>query len=334
MPQLLSAALLVLALPLLLATPTELRTTQKPPTEPLTELPSTSGLKFIRHDKSACEVRSGTENDNPLMDMSIDECENECSSDESCKSYLYVNNRNHHKERKCFFYNYRTEKTKGLRRETCGILELGSPTDSPTRSPVTPVTIQQCKLKIVHAHNFTEVNNAPYYGGHVDWLEIQKGKDIETKCTSDYYEENPFWCKYKNSRSTGMGAQVENLEDYYYTETFNITNAAHDLTVINSYHWFFEEDYYAGQASWNDHMMAPIVKVYKLSNNSWDVIGKETGYSHPVSREIPSHTKDNNGNFKPNKDYEGNMRIVIKCTNECVCKVTKFETYSGEHGLF
>jgi len=293
--------------------------TESPSAAPID--PKTS--KFIKHVKSKCKAKRGKTHYSIVKDLNIHGCENTCSDDVDCKSFQFAD---HAKEPKCFLYNHRTKLNGGSDRHTCGISK--------------PLEIQKCELKVVHEHKFKSVEKAPYYGDHTDFLEITKKKDKESMC-SYYYD--PTWCNYKNSREGGDSAQVWNVEDYYYTpeqlkdeeilskETFRITDAAHDSTIIKGWHYFnyYGIDYYPEHAEWNDHMMAPRVKVYNLSNPNQDIVGKRAGYSHPVSKEVPTHIKDEKGNFKENQKYEGNIEIEIKCTNGCWCSVKKVKTSKG-----
>jgi len=293
--------------------------TESPSAAPID--PKTS--KFIKHVKSKCEAKSRKTHYSTIKDLNIHGCENKCSDDVDCKSFQFEDRAT---KPKCFLYNHRTKLKSGSERHTCGISK--------------PLEIQKCELKVVHEHKFKSVDNAPYYGAHTDFLEITKKKDEESMC-SYYYEKTP-WCKYNNSREGGDSAQVWNVEDEYYTpqglrdeevlskETFRITDAAHDSTIIKGWHYFdYYEVYYPDYDEWNDHMMATRVKVYNLSNPKQDVVGKKRGYSHPVSKEVPTHIKDKKGNFKVNQKYEGNIEIEIKCTNGCWCSVKKFKTSKG-----
>jgi len=185
-----------------------------------------------------------------------------------------------------------------------------------------------CKLRVTNGYPYETAQDAPYYGNHADWLEVRKeGMSNDDECA--YYKKstNPAWCKYgprgEKAEINHVKADSDELE-ILNSETLIVKYASGRRTVIDSYHYFFDYDYNPDSKEWNDHMMAPEVKIMNLSSNQQTQVGKTR--KHPT--DVLQSTHLNDGEINPN--YEGNMKIVISCSESCFCKEDSFETSTGD----
>jgi len=309
-------------------------TTSSPPTTP-------HGIVYNIDENSMCKEKKGKRKAKKSKNvLSLAACVNKCGFAANCKAFDYNG-----KNKVCKMYNYHIEQVKQMpenKYSSCGRLPVPTRAPvAPTPAPVTPPTntpVKQqgstCELQVVHAHPITKVDNAPYYGEHADLLEISR--TAGSWCS--YYSDLD-WCTYTNSEGENYyGAWVNNLEKYYLdayllehqqlsTETFKVQHAAEQMTIINSYHLFGNEEYYPNYDTWQDHMMAPVVKIYNLSNDAQTLVGS---YQHPTDTEIPDLKKDLDGLWSANELYEGNMKIVISCSKFCWCTEESFSTSKGD----
>lgn len=297
--------------------------------------------KFFEFDEnSRCkEAKGETKKSSVFQNFSRKQCDHKCGNKKKCKSYSWNS-----KKDECTLFKYRVKATrKNKVGSVCARTPKGTkapitPTRAPSPSPTEKV---KCNLKATLSFPFDRVNDAPYYGGHADWLEIsKKNYRNEYICSSYYASKNdiPGWCEYKNSDPDGDSAFVENLEDYYYTqsflkeyealtsETFRIKDAADHVTIIEGYHWLFDEDYYSDLPDWQDHMMVPQLEVRNMSNDKQDLIGKKL--QHPAKKDISTHIKKN-GKWSGNPNYKGNISVEIHCNKFCRCEQKHFKSSSG-----
>jgi len=279
--------------------------------------------------------------------QTLEICQKKCGFMKSCKMWDYNG-----KNKVCKLYIYKNDGLRDMPAEknsTCGRLPQPTqapvaptrpPTRRPTRATVSPTTkppATVCELKVVHAHPFQKVNKSPYYGYQADWLEIGKrSADNDNLCTYYYKNGNsggqPDWCRYTSSHDSAI---INNEEDEYYAEdeilsmeTFIVKHAAANQTKINAYHYFADKLYYEENERWNSYMMAPEVKIYNLSHDEQKQVGK-TSYSHPTNKNIPDLKRDSSDEVHPNEWYEGNMEIVVNCSEWCWCTVESFTTSTG-----
>jgi len=209
--------------------------------------------------------------------------------------------------------------------------------------------VDTCNIRAVLGFDFTDPDDAPYYGHHLDWIEVGKlGKTPNYICSAYYHniKDNPDWCTYKNSVEGHDGAHVDNYMDEYYgedelknelatRETVRIKGAHDHVTEIKVYHWLFDVDYYQGYPEWKDHMMAAKLKLYNLSyarDHKNYVIkdeDKNKSWQHPVSLYIPTHTKQDDGTWVGNPDYRGNFQIEVHCNSKCRCEAKNYKIRKG-----
>jgi len=214
-----------------------------------------------------------------------------------------------------------------------------APTRHPTRATVSPTAkppATVCELKVVHAHPFQKVDDATYYGYQADWLEIGKRNADNDNLCSYYYKGEvsggqPDWCRYTSSHDSAIINKEEDEEytedEILSTETFIVKHAAAHQTKINAYHYFADNLYYEDYETWDSYMMAPEVKIFNLSHEEQNRVGAI--YSHPTNKNIPDLKRDSNGEVYPNEWYEGNMEIVVNCSEWCWCTVESFTTSTG-----
>jgi len=325
--------------------PTDMPTISHTPTDSPSTFPPTDGHGriFITENKTECK-RKGDKPPKKLKRnfYSEAECQNVCGFKKKCKAFQYNTN-----NMKCLLFNYRVTKTKSVaHNSSCGREPEPTPAPfPPTKSPVqkptnAPITVKQvtCKLKVTNGFPFESANDAPYYGSHADWVEVHEEDNPYDYC-SGLYEAFPPWCSYTNSGLIGDSAYVENVEDYYYenpaerealnAETFVVEMRAGVNLFINSYHYFFSNNYYADIPEWNDHAMSPEVKIFNLSNQTQDQIGAT--YKHPAKNQVSTHIDLGNETFQVNPKYEGNMEIGIQCSEFCWCTPVSFRVFAGDY---
>jgi len=217
------------------------------------------------------------------------------------------------------------------------------PTPYPTASPTEKL---KCNIVAELKFPFLNLKNATYYGQHADWLEVTK-KDYKNSyiCSSYYASVNdlPGWCTYKTfdkngKEGNGDGAIVDNFEDEYYESSYldeheildsefvKIKDAHDHVTIIESLHWLFLEDYYPDDESWHDHMMVPALTVRNLSNDNQDVIGEIR--QHPAKKNVSTHIKKD-GRWEGNPKYKGNISVEIHCNKFCRCEQKEYKEYGG-----
>jgi len=217
------------------------------------------------------------------------------------------------------------------------VAPTSSPTESPTKAPVQPPI--KCIISASLGFDFEDPDDAPYYGQHLDWMEVTKESDEKDIC-SGYYNNNgelPSWCRYVNSKKNYDGAHVDNFEDYYYTEdelkdelatreTVYIKKAEEEETKIQVFHWLFRSEYYPTFPTWNDHMMAPKLRIMNLAHPTQKQIGRD--YSHPVSKHIRTHIMKN-GKWVGNPNYKGNFEVTVICNKNCFCEAKGYKVWNG-----
>jgi len=318
------------------------------PTEPMpTDSPSIfpptdgHGRIFITENNTECK-RKGDKPPKEFKRKFEAECQNVCGVLKKCKAFQYNTN-----NMTCLLFNYRVTKTKSVaHNSSCGREPEPTPAPfPPTKSPVqkptnAPTSVKQvtCKLKVTNGFPFESANDAPFYGNHADWVEVQQEDNPNLNC-SGVYKVFPPWCSYTNSGLSGDIAYVDNVEDSYYenpaerevlnAETFVVEMRAGVNLFINSYHYFFSNNYYADNPEWNDHAMSPEVKIFNLSNQTQDQIGAT--YKHPAKKEVSTHIDLGNETFQVNPKYEGNMEIGIQCSEFCWCTPVSFRVFAGDY---
>jgi len=276
----------------------------------------------------------------------LDACIMKCGQTEKCKSFSWKESKE-----ECVIYMYRitdiavSDPKTGMK--VCGKIPKppNPPSAAPTTSPPTvppptkaPTPAPRCVLKGVLAFDFKDPDDAPYYGYHACYLEVTKDSDDYHICSHEYYDWLPGWCSYKNSDpEKGDSTYVENTEDYYYpdaaealtSETVVVRKAGKETIRFSSYHYFFDEDYYTNYKGWEDHAMAPRLKIYNMSNKKQKRVGKPEGYSHPTDKKTSTHIKKKNGDWVINPKYKGNFEVTVTCTAKCNCKA-KHRSWAGQ----
>lgn len=209
-------------------------------------------------------------------------------------------------------------------------LPTKSPTKSPTGAPVAipAVPATECELRAILKYPWgTNPDDAPYYGYVSEYLEVREAGDDWWVCSGYYRTDLPDWCAYSNTSPdpTAEGANLENYEDYYdpnapdmqTSETVIISGAAARVFNFDVLHWFWANDYYADYETWNDHMIASVLKIKNLSNSNQNFLSD--GWSHPVDINTKTHIQDANGSFSVNPAYKGDIRVVVWCDDNCFC---------------
>lgn len=201
------------------------------------------------------------------------------------------------------------------------------PTFSPTSSPTSAPSIekQECTLVARLGHPYNDPDDAPYKGYHYDWLEVSRYEDDDDSGSYCDAWTTEQWCEYENSVKGETGAYWANVDDYYYPEWAEETDALHKekITTVDMigtsyfsvYHYFFEQDYYTSEASWADHMMAAKLTIWNKTRNIG--LHPQGGWSHPVDINTPTHI---NGEINP--DYSGYFYIEVNCSSTCECTVS------------
>ena len=64
-------------------------------------------------------------------------------------------------------------------------------------------------------------------------------------------------------------------------------------------------------------MMAATLTIKNL--NTENNVLKNMTWSHPVQDNVTTHVEDENGNWKPNPNYEGSFEIILSCDSACHC---------------
>lgn len=208
----------------------------------------------------------------------------------------------------------------------------------------------ECILQADFAHPYDDPNDAPYFGYSGAYLEVQKGKNEENLC--DSAAPKP-WCVYENSSKDGTYAYVQNIDDYYvtyedqegtkceeyydddnigceylYKETITMRGMLGVTTTFYGYHIYNDQDYYNYDPNWQDHMMAPALKITVL-NTGAILDNGGNGWSHPVDVNITTHTGDNLDEV--NTDHEGAFSLEVKCDGKCNCIAGAFETFHYDY---
>jgi hypothetical protein len=210
----------------------------------------------------------------------------------------------------------------------CGKLDFktANPTPSPTKL---------CTLEAQLGHNFADPDKAPYYGYHSDWLQVTKNSPDDFKiCSFSKFDKDelPPWCDYQISAVFGDPAWADsatliNWDDDYYPEgdflskeKAVIKGAAGATIYILVQHYFYDEDYYADDDSWNkDHMIPALLTVVNMSHKSQTALHTGQGWSHPAQKNTPTHIKNKDGTYSPNPNYQGNFCVTISCNSNCLC---------------
>jgi len=312
-------------------------------TAPPTVSPSVSSSPTELHSKvfefiedTRCKVSKGEKKKQHVHEnFSRKECDNTCGHVKKCKSYSWNS-----KTSECIIFHFRV---KGLRKNKDDSVCARIP--KKTKATASPTEKLKCIISAELKFPF-DMEHAPYYGAHADWLEVTK-KDYKNNflCSSYYAHINdlPGWCKYKNidkngNEGNGDSAFVENFEDQYYesyyleehemldSERVKIKDAHDHVTIIKSFHWLFDEDYYPGDERWRDHMMVPRLTIRNLSNDKQDVIGKTR--QHPAKINVSTHIKEN-GSWEGNPKYKGNISVEIHCDKFCHCEQKEYEESGG-----
>jgi len=217
-----------------------------------------------------------------------------------------------------------------LNKKFTGIVNEGlSLLSDQENAPLDPSANIICKLRVTNSYPYTTPRDAPYYGSHADWLEVRKeGLSNNNECA--YYKKstNPAWCKYKGNKAEINHEEAPSEDEILKSETLIVKYASGKRTVIDSYHYFFDADYYTNYEGWNDHMLAPEVKIMNLSSNPQTQVGITR--KHPTNKLVSTHVKNDKGGWDVNPNYEGNMKIVISCSESCFCKEDSFETSKGD----
>lgn len=218
---------------------------------------------------------------------------------------------------------------------SCDVCATDSPTPSPTAKPTPSPTKawagndSDCILQADLAFPFEDPDDAAYYGYVADYMAITMAGDDWWECSWGYSHDLPEWCTYSNSDPNGDSAYVANIDDYYFddslqdlwAETIKISEAKGNTYNILVTHWFFNQDYYPELDSWNDHMLAPILKVKNLSNPDQGQI-KNKGWSRPVDKDTPTHIQKNNGEWKINPDFKDKFMVTVSCDKKCFCEAS------------
>ena len=197
-----------------------------------------------------------------------------------------------------------------------------APVKSPTAAPVADPAVV-CNLRAVLKFTFDTADAAEYYGYHSDYMEVAKAGDDYYPCSNYYQDELPAWCTYENSSPEGDSAYVSHVDDTYEdlnlvnTETIEISGFAGDSYEIRVSHYFYQNDYYANSAGWDDHMLAAVLQVTNMSTAQEQL--SSGGWSHPVDLWTPTHIKDDEGKDMMNPDYEGKFKVTVDCDDACVC---------------
>jgi len=323
------------------------------PDQPSTS-PSNSPVpkEFVTKEGVVCNVAKGeTRRQKSFTNVESRRCEKKCNARDKCEAYTWIE-----KKLTCIIYDFRPRKVKkGDETSLCARLPrptnppTDQPSDSPTKVPTPPtspptdkpVAPLKCTIKAVLGFDFKDPDDAPYYGHHLDWIEVsKKGKTPDYICSAYYHNINdaPGWCTYKNSVEGHDGAHVDNWMDEYYTdaelenelvseETVRIKDAADHVTAINVYHWLFDKDYYPGDPEWKDHMMAPKLTIYNLSNEKQNKIGGP--FQHPVSQYVSTHIEQDDGTWVGNPFYKGNFKLEVHCNRFCRCEVKNYKASNG-----
>lgn len=346
----------------------------KPTGTPNTPFPTEPHIKVFETNQGfRCKVKKRETRFEIFTNVTLSSCDNKCGFSQRCKSYNYNN-----MTLDCITYNLRVTNLidkkpfnvcvripkatrapvkpteQPVRQPTKKPVKPTKRPIKPTRKPVKPTTKPvkptkkpfkppsvECNLKATLGFDFKDPDNAPYFGGHADWLEvIKKGTPKEYICSAYYHgiNDNPVWCKYSNSVKGGDSAYVENMEDEYYTaeqlkteqvseETVKIKSAADYPTVFRVYHYLWDKDYYPNLDTWQDYKMAAKLKIHNLSNP------KQSGqlgrtYQHPTTEGQSTHVKIN-GESIGNPNYEGNFEVTVTCTRFCFCSVDDYKVSKG-----
>ena len=83
-------------------------------------------------------------------------------------------------------------------------------------------------------------------------------------------------------------------------------------------HYFFKKDYYSDLDTWNDHMMAPVLKIKNLSNSDQGLL-KKKGWKRPVDIDTPTHIQLDNGDWMINPDFQDKFVVTVTCDADCLC---------------
>jgi hypothetical protein len=303
---------------------------------------------FEFNENTRCKAPKGNnKKQNVYQNFSRKECDNACGHAKKCKSYSWNSNLS-----ECILFRFRV---KGFRENKIGSVCARVP--KKTKAPVSPTpyptTSPTEKLKCVISAELKfpfEHGSEPYYGSHADWLEVSKKNYKNDYMCSSYYakvDDLPGWCTYKNfnkfgEEGIGDAAYVENLEDEYYeqyyldqterldSEFVKIKDAYDHVTIIESYHFLFAEDYYPDEKDWYDHMMVPKLTIRNLSNDKQAMIGKSL--QHPAKKDVSTHIKKN-GSWVGNENYKGNIRVEIHCNKFCRCEQKEYSESGGFYSM-
>lgn len=323
--------------------------TSSPTKSPVTSMPTAwHGKVFYPKKNKVCDVKpeDGFSKDYDGI-MSYAACGNKCGKNDLCMAYTWVLKNKAKEQGKCSTHNFWPNKLK-KDKEGSYCVRVAKPTDAPvpatpkpTNKPTEKPTSMTCNIEVTLGFPFKDPDQAPYYGQHADWIEVEKIDYGDGKVCSAYFEsykKNPTWCRYKNSMKDGDSAHVDNYEDEYYTddqlkdematrETVFIKKAQEHVTLVKVYHWLFDENYYPALKTWNDHMMAAQLKITNLSHGTQKRIGDEF-YHHPVKAHIPTHIKSK-GKWVGNPEYTGNFELKIVCNKSCRCEVQGRKNFNG-----
>jgi len=251
--------------------------------------------------------------------QTLESCKKKCKNDDKCVAMQYV------APKFCSLYYSPLEKMKNVEdaNSYCGRVK----TEEETTSPL--ITPKQCELRAILKYPWgTNPDDAPYYGYVTEYLEVREVGDDWWVCSGYYRTDLPAWCKYSNTSPdpTADGANLENYEDYYdpnapdiqTSETVIISGAAARVFNFDVLHWFWDNDYYTDYETWNDHMIASVLKIKNLSNPNQKFLS-DGGWSHPVDINTKTHIQDANGDFSINPAYKGDIRVVVWCDDNCFC---------------
>jgi hypothetical protein len=183
-----------------------------------------------------------------------------------------------------------------------------------------------CTLEATLAHPFDTPDDAPYYGYHAEYLEVTMASDDYYECSWSYSDDLPNWCTYS---SNGDSAYVANFDDDWVADDTWEELTSEEVTVYatpgETYNfkvqtWFFDEDYYTSYETWNDHMMAAVLKIKNKSSDNQNQL-KSSGWSHPVDVDVSTHIQVN-GEWVVNPDYQGSFLVTATCDDDCLCEST------------
>ena len=217
------------------------------------------------------------------------------------------------------------------------------PPVAPTLPPVATTQPVECSLEVVLKYPFNDPDEANYYGYSTEYMVITEtgiDDDIDdyyryvcSGSESIYYPDSlPDWCEYENSSEEENvdGASIHNHDDYYYDyldlltqETITLSSAAGMSFDINVNKWFYDQDYYANYAGWEDHMLAAVLTVKNLSHGSQTDLNPD-GWSKKVDMDTPTHIENTDGTWTVNEDHDDNFKVVVSCDDACLCEGTYF----------